>query len=267
MKKLSMFISLTLISAFLFGCSASTYRILEDDGQYYLILGNRSESNANAGSEIQVDALGPVYTVHFDSIAEMKSDIESGNFTERELEIISNFDKNEQGRIQICDISKLYEPVFPYPFDSYTVYWSGDYYDFTSSISNSEMYANFNPCSQDYINKKIDYFTHLENNEGLTVHSKVVDDINNVITYDYTVNDSGLQVHIACHRVISNNKELFVVFTNRTNDAVIIPPSIRIYGKENDQCFYVFIYDPSYVFSIDELSQFGIREYVETVTE
>ena len=70
-----------------------------------------------------------IMDLYFDSLAQMKEKFLTGDFSEKELLIISRWlDKN--GEMELPDLDKLYEPVLPEGVTCAEVYWAGDYYSF-----------------------------------------------------------------------------------------------------------------------------------------
>jgi len=261
MKKFLAILSLSLCAILLFGCSSSAYRVIEENGHHFLILGNDYTDTASSETGYTV-----VQTIRFSSVAEMKSDIQNGNFTERELQIISGFNRDETDRIQICDISKLYEPVFPQPFDSYSVSWRNDYYDFLITSSQSNMYVIHFFLGQEYTETEVHKLTHFEDNELITLRSKVIDSSNRLI-YDYTGDLSENRYRMVYYCITNENDTLHIAEWYRLDESDSLPTSIDIYTIDGAQSSRFVIYNIQEPLTIDQLSQLGIREYVETVTE
>ena len=104
----------------------------------------------------------------------MKNDIQTGNFTNEELENISRFDRDNKDRIQLFDINKLYEPVFPKTFNKQVVNWIGNYYSVTIFASDSKMNANFGLVQKSYVDNYINRWMDFENTTGIIINSKEV---------------------------------------------------------------------------------------------
>ena len=259
MKRLSILLITTLILSLLAGCSQGDYTLLERGGNYYIRL-NRSANGSVANDHLT--SSDPVSRIQFSSITEMKNDIQSGNFTQKELDIIATFDRDDAGQIQICNIEKLYEPTFPAIFNSYIVTWYGDSYRFKLTSSNSEAIGNFTFQTKEFFDKNIVYYTIVDTDK---LHSMTTND-DGSITYEYT-SSFGIYVRLTYRTIDLDSKQLFIVEEVIPEISEDIPDRYLIFGCEHGQYYYLTINEHEEKLTLDQLSQFGIREYVETVTE
>jgi len=258
MRKLSTLLTIVLSLSILAGCSSTNYRLIEKDGNYYIQLSERYVRNT--ASEDSSSASIIRTPVEFSSLSEMKADIQSGNFSDEELKIISGFSKTSDGRIRICNINKLYTPECPADWSIISVYWYGGGYTFTLS-RNDEGPAHYQLTDQSSYDRAYNYMYHREEYTDATLDAKTISDDNLTVTYDFTRSD-GTQYRKIYRKLIVGGKEMII--EEYPADGLI---DVFIYGKENDRFFYSSIIGLSTPLTTDQLSQFGIREYVETVTE
>ena len=114
----SKLIGLVLVIAMLAGCSTKEsvsqpaqteppidlpYEIIRDDDGYYLVLDDSSATDDEVEGSLQV--LAP--RIEFGSMDEMVRDIKTGNFTEKELQNLSDFARMKMG-VPFCAICLSY---------------------------------------------------------------------------------------------------------------------------------------------------------------
>ena len=83
MKKSCFILGIAFMILLLCSCSSNGYRIEIEGEKYFIHFGeeNGSSIGTNSNSSVYEEPL------YFDSISEMKSDLETGNFTDEELVI------------------------------------------------------------------------------------------------------------------------------------------------------------------------------------
>ena len=148
----SKLIGLVLVIAMLAGCSTKElvsqpaqtepsidlpYEIIRDDDGYYLLLDDSSTTDNEAEVSSQL-----LKFIHFGSMDEMVRDIKTGNFTEKELLILSIFPKDEDGRTILCDLSKLYDAYAPEQLGEKSITWYGNRYTFSFGDKEKELHYN-----------------------------------------------------------------------------------------------------------------------------
>ena len=137
MRNTAIILMLSLVMTLIVGCSGELpYEIVQEEGEYYLVFDVVENPDIEAGYVVKP-------AVGFASIREMKHDIETGNFTQDELNKIAQFPKDGEGRVQICDISGLYEAVYPSTYTVSNVTWTGTSYSFGIGCETWEVYDNF----------------------------------------------------------------------------------------------------------------------------
>jgi len=266
MRKLSTLLTIVLSLSILAGCSSANYKLIERNGNYYIRL-----SNVPADSPLSSDVSGTLEirpAVIFHSIKEMKNDILTGNFTDKELQQIANFNKNAAGNILVCDVNKLYEPMLPSDFTSLKVTWWGSSYEFLlsgSSIAPTSTFFTF-ISSNEYANRE-DPVTFMQTlDTGIVIESITPISERNATVVEYQVSASH-SIRLVSYKILTPVKTLVIYEYYLYNGNEYVFNNLEIWGKQANQCFHIGMYSPTERPSIEWLSQFGIREYVETVTE
>lgn len=170
MKKVHKCLAVALVFLLLSGCSANTnpYEIVHEDGNYYLVISNNeSEDLANEASG---QIMGSV--IYFASMDEMVSDINTGNFTKDEMEMISSFETDDAGRIIICDLSKLYVPILPDSVTVKKIKWTGTSYTYYLRCGDGEQFHSMKIYnSVESYNHDVDYYSNFADQTSLEVKS------------------------------------------------------------------------------------------------
>lgn len=273
----SKLIGLVLVIAMLTGCSTNgpasqpvqteppidlPYEIIRDDDGYYLLLDDSCATDDEVeGSFSQVALL-----IEFGSMDEMVQDIKTGNFTEKELRILSEFRKDEDGRTILCDLSKLYDVYTPEKFDEKKILWRGGSYRFALLSTGSDLQGRMsNGISDSSKEEAIEKLISCDGVVNFTLLSteQIEDRDATVITFT-SENYYGLKDHKRVYYTIGDeNKDAFVCETyTPSTDAV--PSIVYIYGTENGMNYVVSLTKLQERPSVEFLMGFGVREYVET---
>ena len=258
MKKLSILLTTLLVISILTGCSSSNYQLIQDGENYYIHL-SQTDNNTFNSSGLEV---APSITFH--SIEEMKSDILTGNFTEDELKEISRFDRNSSGNIVICNISKLYEPILPNDINEYTISWSGNSYRFNPKSASMAIYHRA-ISKEKYDTEVARISDYIINHADHIVSETTSESSRSVTCIEHIRNDRTIQKTFTT--LIADNKTVHIEEFYHLETSESTPEYIHVYGLNNGQYFSVYLARMSTRPSVEWLSQFGIREYVETVTE
>ena len=155
MRKVCLIICVIILLAVITGCAnrAETgsqmdmpYDIVKEDNDYFLVMKEKinvteaEKEDTNMNGETSVG--GPC-GITFEDIEEMLSDIRTGNFTELELQSFTDyFPKDDEGRVKICNLSEMYEPVLPSDLEIDKIYWKGTEYEFLLS-QNGKYYGEY----------------------------------------------------------------------------------------------------------------------------
>jgi len=263
MKNLRVIIVCLLVITLLAGCSGG-YRYVENGENSYLILGTK-EPSADEKDSVASKTTAPV--VYFSSMAEMKSDIEKGNFSKEELLEIDRFSKDNNGNVLVCSTNKLYEPTFPARFGLETVRWLGSVYGFTLKEKDGTEEITFSLRTRTYIDEEIESHYTNPGFGGGAYRTEAVPEVGGKAYY-YT-DLLGENRKDVFYTVTTGDTTLYVVEDYKPDTLGEALYKIKVFGVNNRQCFEFFYYgdENSTRPTMDELKAFGIREYVETATE
>lgn len=249
MKKL-----IFLITALLFilsSCSNSHYKLIAEDGNYYIEV-----------TKLNADYYA-VMPVTFPSIDEMVRCIEEGDFSWKQLQEICKFRPQQNGHIQIINLSNLYEPIVPDLVGGYSVLWYGDEYRLSITASDDkELSFLFRFRDKEYFERikkehKLDAVINSNNPEP------TVDGDERSVKYEYRIGDAKRE--ITYYSIGNGSKELLIVLYFYSHQSST-PYTYNVYGTEQGQYFQATI-DCNRWISMDKLKQFGVREYVETQSQ
>jgi len=259
MKNLRVIIAILLLITLLAGCSGG-YRYVENGENSYLILGTKAPS-ADEKNLVANKGVAPV--VYFSSMAEMKSDIEKGNFTKEELLEIERFDKDDKGNVLVCSTNKLYEPTFPTRFGIETVRWLGSVYGFTLKEKDGTEEITFSLRTRTYIDEEIESHYTNPGFGGGAYRTETIPEVGGKAYY-YT-DLLGENHKDILYTVTSGDSTLYVREYYKPDTLGEALYRIKVFGVNNRQCFEFFYYgdENSTRPTMDELKAFGIREYVE----
>ena len=243
----------------------SQYSIIEENGSYYL--------NFSDGNEPPKEYSSQLATMMFDSLAEMQDTFLNNKLTEGQINQIKDvFPKDLQGRIQICDMNRLQQPVLPSNLTLGTLGLAGDRYSFfvNSVISSSSIHGSFHCLTkEDYDDMfERDYENYFEKN---TIHltSTTEEPDRNSTVYDYTTSAGTLRR--IRYAITQGSKTLYIDESYRLSmkdDSLpvsdTVPKSISIYGCDNGEYFNVYLSGFSERPSVEWLSSFGLTDFVKS---
>lgn len=272
----SKLIGLVLVIAMLAGCSTKEsvsqpaqteppidlpYEIIRDDDGYYLVLDDSSATDDEVEGSLQV--LAP--RIEFGSMDEMVRDIKTGNFTEKELQNLSRFRKDEDGRTILCDLSKLYDVYTPEEFDEKKILWSGAGYHFVLLGTGSDFQVHMYSISDSSKEENIENLISCDSVVNFTLLStEQIEDRNATVIIFTSETYYGVKDHKRVYYTIRDeNKEVFVC-ENYTPSTDVVPSTVYIYGTENGMNYVVNLRNLQERPSVEYLMGFGYREYVET---
>ena len=257
-KRYFKFIVMFTVIAILCGCSSLPDHLEKENGEYYLLMGS------NESTDPDDNCFYPVYpVVMFDSVEEMKNDIESLNFTEEELEAIETFDRDDEGRIMICDLDQLYQPVFPSDLPEYRVVWKGVNYGFLFGYVNDPNRIEFELTSQEYYEREVGNLLDEDNYAEMTPQIEEDRDAT-VYYYTATVYQDGVHTDVERKQVLyTYNKDgnTFYVYEYYDVASNPAPKYIDVYGAVADKFVHLHVSNLTVRPSIEWLSSFGLEEF------
>jgi len=215
----------------------------------------------NSGGSFEADALRKAYYPIFSSLSEMQQKLKAGDLSEKEIAELMRYAPENTGIVEICNINKLYEAVYPENFEVEHIMFTGKSYSFESGTGKSD----------NRINGFIRYLSQ-------DSYEKLFDD-----DYNRTIGGVGITV-LSVEQVADRNAEVLrfynivgtescrVRYTNETDHGTQYVleryekdtlRSIRIFGISNGAYYDVYLTDLKERPSIEWLSSFGLREYAE----
>ena len=234
------------------------YEIVEENGVYYMVMNEPvSEPAASDGGFFD----GGVGSVCFDSVEEMKRDLDTGNFTDEEWHEILRFGTDNAGRIPICDLSKLCVPVTPSNVE-YGLDWSGTGFLFPLR-SEEGLQGDFCFRSQTVFEDWVAEKEHFGENELIAFSLQTKDAERNADVYVY---DTGVgKEQKAMYYVLSAGDKVLHIWEVYDDVAQpeSVPTDIEIYGAENGQYYRVSLYGFQKRPSVQWLLGFGMTDYGE----
>lgn len=256
------------------------YAIVHNDSEYHLYF-RGSYRSFNTKPKLNNDGLHVAApSVKFASFAEMKSDIQSGNFSKSEMGNIARFKRNSQGYVQAVNPAELYEPFFPAAFELDLSYitWRGNGYSVVYNWQDSEKTeANVLFWSKEFFEKEVDrlFTDHVQSlkdvSSNVNIHYVTTEESRNATIVQYT-SSAGMDFRTILYSINKNGKSLYIMETycldNKGNDFFKVseetPHKVDIYCSEHGKYFLASLRDLSARPTMEELSAVGLRKYVET---
>lgn len=251
------------------------YSIVNENGNHYFVFNDPDlYSPSTVPDEFNISAMAPV--VKFDSIGELVSRVKEGTLTEEHKRAIAQFDKDKEGRIQVCNIDNMYQPKIPKGCAITSVFWYGKYYTSELNMQNAKIgyvgvltkdlyeQAISRDNAEIFDNSMVTVTRTEEDSNGrkITYYSTSAGDFKRV-EYKYSDGNKNLLI-VENYRLSINsssaNNPLYESLTVSEN----IPASIFIYGEENGAYFEASLFEFTTSPTDDWLMSFGVAEYVET---
>lgn len=271
MRIISVFCVFLLLASLAVGCSfeksfAPTvtlpYEIIENDNEYCLVMRCVSSEVDDGVTSSQICVPSDIV---FDSINEMIDDIKTGNFSQNELDILASFPRNNENQIQICNINELYVPILPNDLSVEKVFWRGMDYCFLLNLTNGTGRRRMHVYTPEKFQEATDIARNFPNATECKVQSISTEAERNA-TVTYYINGIGKESKHIYYNITKEAKTLHIVENYILEESKNTPNSVRIYGSDNGVYFYYWLASLTERPSVEWLSQFGIREYVETST-
>lgn len=261
MRKFVSFIVVIAITT-LCSCSSLPEHLVKENGSYYLIVDELNSDSYSANNS----SLRIAPSLRFESIEELKNDIETANFTKSELKELRRFEKDEDGKILICNLDDLYEPVFPAEYSEYTVILVGNYYNFRAETAADSNSVYFQVTTQEHFERERDEILSSGDDLREATTSVVGDRNATVYTYSATESDGKRRTEVERKRLIysfEKDGETFYVLESYRYSSDSTPYMITVCGPSKDKYIILYITDLQTRPSIEWLSSFGLVEYSE----
>lgn len=260
-----------IVVLFAAGCSEKEemksnelFYFVEEDGQHYIV--PKEPLPEFSGHNAYID--WEIISVCFYSFDEMKYCIENGIFEYGQLLQINRFEKSEDGKIPIFDLSHFYEVVYPSEFTDIRILWMGKTYQCSLYEFHEDgigLRASFDFCTkQEYDRNEAgfaDYFRDL-NKDNIV---ETIEPERNAKLYTYQGFERGLQAD-AIYSLDYGQKRLSV--REHYTDVIeniegMAPEYIQIYGVDNGCYFKMHIQCLRERPSVEWLAEFGVVVYAD----
>jgi len=258
------------------------YIIVHNNSEYHMyFLDSYRSYNTESSLTDDNDFCVSAPSIKFASFAEMKSDIQSGNFTKSEMDNIVRFNRNKQGYVQTLNVTELCEPNLPVAFglNLSHVTWYGNSYTVTynwlldyESSSSSVLFWSKEFFEEEVARLFTDYAQALKNvNRNVNIHYVSTEESRNATIVQYT-SASGQDFRTILYSISEKGKTLYILenycLDNKGHDffevSEEIPYMVQIYGTEYGKYFCANLHNLPTRPTMEELSSVGMRKYTET---
>ena len=244
------------------------YVLKVENGQYLMEFTEKAPSFS--GSQT-------IFWPEFSSVEEMKNAIETGDFSDLEMEALRMFaKKNESGDVLVCDLNNIQDGVVPDDFKLTNVQWTGSNYTLTYR-ADKEAFIGIVLFDDDYYKSSFDeYYSNYLEYHTVKLTGQGQEPERNATVYYYESPSTKLK---QIQYVIQSEEKTYYVneyyATGRTDGSPstttddhsdTVPQYVQVWGTDKGIEFYAMI-DINERPSMEFLSQIGIRKYVETETE
>ena len=258
--------------------STDTHSVIQKDGVYYLNFADGNELSAGGSGDYSSEAGFSVA-----SVKELRTKIITNTFDRAELDMIKGqFSKNQNG-IEIFNIDKMYEAVFPEGMKAQGVYWKGGaYYSLHVSANGNNEYGKsldtyINLLSKESYEESVngefkDYFSGVRYEKIVSQESGEWEGLP-CETYVYTTSVARLKVVLVELPAELEGQVRYIVIKYRLehkNEGMLdmkvsdtVPVSVRLLGEYEGQGFELFLTPFSSAPTLEFLTSFGITPYVE----
>lgn len=228
------------------------YRILIKDGEFYMEMKNTDNPDSDGEAEAP-----PV--IVFESLAEMKNDILTGQFTELEWREIERFRGGK-----IVNLDTLLKPIYPNSLNGYSVQWYGEIYSFRLKGPGAYQYS-FYPMTEEDFNEAFNlrHERYLENAERVEIDPQT----NGKIYINEMFNGDIWKNHLYTKEIdgrIFYIDELYVLDIDYMETFKEVPSNLYIYAPDSAGHYYgLHISTLDEIPSDEWLANFGFAPYVE----
>lgn len=262
-------VSLLLVFALLLcSCTKSSeeknpkYTVYEKEGKTYMeFLPEDGQSDDDSSQQMNSEVI--IYP-SFDSVAEMREKILSGNIPDDQLSGL-RYSAGEDNVLEIFDLNKLYEAGLPEGMNYNFVGWDGYSYSFDiGQVGNGETYGMVRCLDQEsYVkeyDKKYTYYTTF--NSVTVIGDTATDDRDaRVIHFKnhtgeymdilYSITTPSGTVHVIEMYCLNHRYGL-------TEESETVPRKVCLFGDEGDRYFYAWFMGFEERPAVDWLSSFSL---------
>ena len=256
MKKLIILLIAMLL--LMSGCKYHDYHLTKEDGHYYI----QYDIAPNANKQHFIEYFAPNYP--FRSVKEMKDTIINGSFTQEQHDYLIKALSNINGRVYVFDIDDLHEATYPTDLDM-TLYFHGGSYSWrTNKDDDDSLSVSMYFTSEEIFASNRDLEDSLRSSKNTEVTSVTTTEDRDATIIDY-IRFNGDVIKAIIYTIETDEKTLVIVEEHyiEYEDKSQKPYEVTIYGHEADEYFSVRLYNLTERPSVEWLSQFGIKEYVD----
>jgi len=262
-RVLCFFLAFVLVA--LCGCSAARevsrngkYRIMEDAGEYYLVMDKASSISSNG-----VSASEKMEALTFSSVGEMKQTISEGKYTDEQLAIMDRFfQKTAKGDIALCNTNKLYDATLPEGLTADEIEWYGGYW--YTFVFEGELWGFLSVSDKETIENKAAEFAKQPERVKILEKKEVSERNATETLFENLAGEPRKQIQYTFE---SKDITINIIEVYKRNESDTVPYRVWFYGNSKDAYFngefYGFTERPSY----EWVTSFGLKPYVETETE
>lgn len=252
-KILSLCLSVLFLLS-LSGCTTSKTKLIEEDGNYYLVFKKDPPKYENGDEVVYFSVFAP--ELHFPSVSKLKRTIETGRFTDREMQQIYIMTRDSQGRVPIMDMSALFECETPDTLEVKDVVWYGRYYKINLKGKETDTSGGVYELSETEYQETVENLSHFDHR--YTVISKTPDTQRNGTVFLYLEKETNTVKKNIVYSVTIQDKDLHIseIYDAPEADS---PTGLTICGSCNDLYFTVWLSNLTEYPDTAYLSQFGIR--------
>lgn len=265
MRRISIAMIFTLLLSLLVGCSTMEesnsesnlpYEIIVENGVSYLIMEEIENKTDNFNAQID-------RSIYFASVEEMINDINTGNFSDEELYYLSHYPKDDFGRIRVCNMDELLVPVVPAPLELTGIIWNGQWYTYVLGRNDDDTTYKMLLDTREQHEETIDFDANFASKTTCDVHSQTTEEDRNA-TVTYYTNLLGKDCKGVYYTVGEGEGTVHVWEDYAFVDEAYKLEYIHIICSDNGVYFHYYSTSETDRPSMEWLSQFGIREYMET---
>jgi len=245
-------------------CKTDQCEIYKQGSKYYL----KFPRNSASGSEGSASSSQIAHLPTASTIAEMKQKVASANFTKEEVETLRSYAKD--GVLELNRLDKWYEPVLPHNASVTSVYWYGDSYtiDFQADgiLGYIRVWENAETYNALFKDEYTDYFSRdtfeIISQETVEERKATVTDFT---TFAGRLKDIRYLLNLTTANIYVSETYWVQMDDPYLYESETIPKFIGLYGTATDGAHFT-----GYITCLTErptedwLSQFGLREYIET---
>lgn len=254
MRRYFLCVLVVLLVIALTGCVPETYRLIQEDGNYYVIVNLPTDEPLDGSEQIWASC------VVFSSVEEMVNDLRTGTFEAYELEALSQMITDDEGRIRLINLDHLYEPILPEDLTEYAVELYGGEYHFVFDMDSADRFrGRMLPLPRE----SFEYYISSEwcvSAPTISLSSEQANEIRNGL--NIVLADPWREnLRSCCYIVQAESKTLYVAETFDSDYSQSVPSYIMIIGQESDTYYSIVLSYPSSRPTLEWLASFSLKEY------